>query len=61
MLCNFPISFSLFILEWIFCIVSVIINLRQSRLGIENLDKLIFIIKNWPSDIFFWVQWTFEA
>jgi hypothetical protein len=45
-------SFSLFILEWIFCIASVITNLRQSKLGIEHLDKLI-LIKKWPSDICF--------
>jgi hypothetical protein len=25
--------------------------LKQSRLGIENLDQPIFIIKNWPNDI----------
>jgi hypothetical protein len=34
-----------------FSVVGVIINLKQSRLGIENLDQLIFIIKNWSNDI----------
>ncbi len=33
-----------------FNVVGVIINLKQSRLGIENLDQFIFI-ENWPNDI----------
>jgi len=36
-------------IKWIFSVANVITNLRQSRLEIENLDRLIFNIKNWPS------------
>ncbi len=35
----------------VYCCKCVIINLKQSKLGIENLNQLIFIIKNWPNDI----------
>ncbi len=38
-------------IKWIFNVAGVITNLRRSRLSIENLDWLIFIIKNWPSDV----------
>ncbi len=36
-------------IEWIFSVVGIITNLKQSKLGIENLNWLIFIIKNWPN------------
>jgi len=34
-------------IEQIFSVASVITNLRRSCLGIEHLDHLIFVIKNW--------------
>lgn len=43
-----------FEIEWISSVVGVIINLKWSRskLRIENLDRLIFIIKYWPNDAY---------
>lgn len=37
-------------IEQIFSVASVIINLRWSKLDIEDLSWLIFMIKNWPND-----------
>lgn len=37
-------------IKWFFSVVGDITNLKQSKLGIENLNWLIFIIKNWPND-----------
>jgi hypothetical protein len=31
-------------------VASVIANLKESRLGIKNLNQFILIIKNWPND-----------
>jgi hypothetical protein len=36
--------------ERIFLVVGVLISLQQCRFGVENLDKLIMIYKNWPSN-----------
>jgi hypothetical protein len=33
-----------------FSVVGVITNLLRSRLGIENFDPLILVIKNWLDD-----------
>jgi hypothetical protein len=38
-------------IKQIFSVVGVITNLWISCLGIENLDRLIFVIKNWPNDV----------
>jgi hypothetical protein len=40
-------------IEQIFGVTNVITNLRRSHLGIENLDCLILVIKNWLTDIVF--------
>jgi hypothetical protein len=37
-------------IERIFSVASILTNLRCSRLGLENLNNLIMIYKNWPSD-----------
>jgi hypothetical protein len=34
-----------------FNVVGIITNLRQSRLGIDNLYHLVLVIKNWPNDV----------
>jgi hypothetical protein len=34
----------------IFSLVGILTNLRKCRLQIENLEKLIFVNKNWPND-----------
>jgi hypothetical protein len=34
----------------IFNMVGVITSLKRCQLGIENLDKLVPIMKNWPND-----------
>jgi nitrate reductase NapAB chaperone NapD len=34
----------------IFNIVGVLTSLRHCQLGVENLDKLVIIMKNWSSD-----------
>ncbi len=39
-------------IKWIFIVVGIITNLKKSKLGIENLNSLIFIIKNWPNDAY---------
>jgi hypothetical protein len=31
-------------------VVNIIVNLQWSRSGIENLDHLILVVKNWPND-----------
>jgi hypothetical protein len=36
--------------ERIFSLAGVLCNLRRCRLGLENLDALVMIQKNWPSD-----------
>jgi hypothetical protein len=36
--------------ERIFSMAEIIIGLKHYCLGIENLDKLILIMKNWPDD-----------
>jgi hypothetical protein len=36
--------------ERIFNMAKVITSLRRCWLGIENLDKLVIIMKNWPND-----------
>ena len=36
--------------ERIFSVASILTNLRRSRLGLENINNLIMIYKNWPSD-----------
>ncbi len=37
--------------ERIFSIVGILITLGRCRLQIDNLDKLIFVHKNWPSNL----------
>lgn len=37
-------------IECIFNVVGVITNFQCSKLGINNLDCLILVIKNWPND-----------
>jgi hypothetical protein len=34
----------------LFSVAGILTNLRRSRLGLENLNNLIMIYKNWPSD-----------
>jgi hypothetical protein len=36
--------------EMLFSLVGIITNLRRCRLQSENLDKSIFVNKNWPND-----------
>ncbi len=35
----------------IFSLTRLLINLERCHLQIENLEKLIFINKNWPNDL----------
>jgi hypothetical protein len=35
----------------IFSLARILINLKRRHLQIENLEKLIFINKNWPNDL----------
>ncbi len=37
----------------IFIVISVIINLQRFHVGINNLDHLILVIKNWCNDAHF--------
>ncbi len=37
-------------IEYIFSVVGVITNFQCSKLGIDNLDCLILVIKNWPNN-----------
>jgi hypothetical protein len=34
----------------IFFLGGILINLKRCRFQIENLEKLIFVNKNWPND-----------
>jgi len=34
----------------IFSLVGILFNLRRYRIQLENLEKLIFVNKNWPND-----------
>jgi hypothetical protein len=36
--------------ERIFSVVGILSNLRRSKIGIDNLDILVMIYKNWPHD-----------
>jgi hypothetical protein len=38
-------------IEMIFYLVGILTNLRRCCLQIENLQKLIFVNKNWPNDL----------
>ncbi len=38
-------------IEQIFNIVGVFTSLRKCRLGVENLDSLVMIYKNWMNDV----------
>jgi hypothetical protein len=38
-------------IEQIFSVIGVITNLWHSEFGIENLDCLILVVKNWPNDV----------
>jgi hypothetical protein len=38
-------------LKEFFSVANVITNLQQSKLGIEHLDALIFIVKKWIIDV----------
>jgi hypothetical protein len=40
-------------IERIFSMAKVIIGLRRCQIGIEHLDKLVLIMKNWPDDLRF--------
>jgi hypothetical protein len=35
----------------IFSVAGIITNLQQSRLGINNLDCFVLVIKNWFNDV----------
>ncbi len=37
--------------EKIFYLVKVLTNLKRCHLQSNNLDKLIFVNKNWPNDL----------
>jgi hypothetical protein len=37
-------------IEKIFSLAGILMNLRRCRLQIENLEKLIFVNKNWLND-----------
>jgi len=37
-------------IERIFSLVGILINLRRHCLQTKNLEKLIFVNKNWPND-----------
>jgi hypothetical protein len=37
-------------IEWIFSLVGILTNFRRCHLQTENLEKLIFVNKNWPND-----------
>jgi hypothetical protein len=37
-------------IKMIFSLVGILMNLKRCRLHIDNLNKLIFISKNWPND-----------
>ena len=37
-------------MERIFSVAEVLINLRRRRLGLSNVNGLIMIYKNWPTD-----------
>ncbi len=37
-------------IKYIFSVMGIITNLKCFRLGIDNLDQFIVIIKNWPID-----------
>jgi len=36
--------------KWIFNIVKIFTSLHQCQLNVQNLDELVMILKNWPSD-----------
>lgn len=38
--------------QQIFNVIGIITNLRWSRLGIDNLNHLVLVIKNWPHDVY---------
>jgi hypothetical protein len=38
--------------KWIFSVANIRTNLQWSRLGIDTLDSLVLVIKNWPSDAY---------
>lgn len=40
---------SQFEIEWIFSLVGIFTNLRKCQ-QLDNLDKLIFVNKNWPNN-----------
>ncbi len=37
-------------IRFFFSLVGILTNLWRCQLQIDNLEKLIFAIKNWPSD-----------
>jgi len=38
-------------IERIFSLVGIFTNFKKCRLQLDNLDKWIFVNKNWPSDL----------
>jgi hypothetical protein len=38
-------------IERIFSLIGILTNLRRYHLQSKNLDKLIFVSKNWPNDL----------
>ncbi len=36
--------------EFLFCLIEIFTNLRKCCLQLDNLNKLIFVIKNWLND-----------
>ncbi len=46
--------------ERIFPLVGILTNLRRCRLQTKNLEKLIFINKNWPNDPRIWCKSPFN-
>jgi len=37
-------------IEFFFTLVGILTNLRRCHLQLDILDKIIFVINNWPSD-----------
>jgi hypothetical protein len=38
-------------MKGIYSLIEIFINLRKCHLQLNNLDKLIFVNKNWPNDL----------
>ncbi len=38
-------------IKWVFSLVGVLITLRCSHLQLENMDRIIIVVKNWFDDL----------